>query len=178
MPPPMVTTCRYPSAKTECSVFKIYTKFEHLTPCSLLSPLPVISHLHCYSGFLIGFADFTSVSYRLFLSKAGGDQCKRYIRSFHSSTQNCTQLKDNDFIMSCKTPHDLAFHDYPDLIPHCSRPSSRQSSHTYLLAVCSTKHVHHRAFECAISSIWRILPAGRIGFCSDVTFSMRSGGGR
>lgn len=149
----MVTTCRYPSAKTECSVFKIYTKFEHFPPCPLLSPLPVISHLHCYRSCLIGFADFTSVPYRLFLNKASRDQCKRHIRSFHSPTQNCTQLKDNDFIMSPKAPHDLAFHDDPDLISHCSRPSWRHPSHTYLLAVCPTKHVHHRAFECAVSSI-------------------------
>lgn len=58
----------WPLAKTECSTFKIYTKFRHFSLCSLPSPLSMISFLD-YCKNLTGFADFTSFPHSLFSTK-------------------------------------------------------------------------------------------------------------
>lgn len=87
------------SKNTECLICEIYTKFKHFLPCSLLSALSGISHLNYCSSLFTGIADFTSLSPTVHSqqSRQRWDHFKRHIRSFHSSAQNCTQLKDQDF---------------------------------------------------------------------------------
>lgn len=63
-------------------IFKICTKFMYLSPCSLLSPLSVESHLNYFSSLLTGIVDFTSFPYTLSQqSREKWDHFKRHVRS-------------------------------------------------------------------------------------------------